>query len=300
MINQYKRLDVFRCNQESHSRFKGRVSVYHVLKEKMCYPHGCMYFLWHCVLLEKGNRCVHRFNYVGKKCKGCTYYIEEKVHLQPNLILDEKRFEQFTEELELFETWIEAIQFKQLSIAGRIRTIKPWFEQFLLPGGRKQTKIRGYLLVFKTAFIGIDSFEDTFYIRISEKQMKMNRFLPKMKVEMICEIRMDRGRLIGYRPKQIEILKRGWGNPWTRDRAFVAVKTASLLKNQPEQCISCQYGALTDVFDQQGQEMSKFRNLYCLKGIKTPQECYIKIFKQMNHTYKKHNTDNKQQNIILH
>ena len=38
LINQYKRRDVFRCSHESHLHFKSAVSVFHVIKEKKCYP----------------------------------------------------------------------------------------------------------------------------------------------------------------------------------------------------------------------------------------------------------------------
>lgn len=276
MINSYKRLDVFRCSQEAHQHFGGRVSVYHVLKEKSCYPQGCIYFLWHCVLMVKGNRCIHGYQYVGKNCKGCTYYTEEKVHLQPELMLDEKQYERFQEELEDFETWLVDIRFQRLAVAGRIKNIKPWFEQTLVHR-RNHMRLRGYLLVFKKGFIGTESFDDTFYVRISEKLMQTYRFVPKMKVEMLGEIREDRGRVVIHRPKRIEILKQGWGHAWTREQALVAVKTATLLKEQSEQCLSCQWGALTDVIDQREEEQKRFRNLYCLKGIINPNGCYINV-----------------------
>jgi hypothetical protein len=276
MINQYKRLDVFRCSQEAHRMFEGRVSVYHVLKEKECYPQGCLYFLWYCVLLEKGNRCIHGYQYVGKNCKGCTYYSEEKVHLQPELMLDEKSYEQFQEELEDFETWLESVRFKRLSVAGRIKSIKPWVEQTLLPR-ENHMRLRGYLLVLKRGFIGLESFMDTLYIRITERLMQNYRFIPKMKLEMVGEIREDRGRIVVHRPGKIEILKQGWGRPWTRERALVAVNTATLLKEQHDQCLACRWGVLADVIDRREREEQRYRHLYCLKGIVNPDGCYVRV-----------------------
>ena len=274
-INQYKRLDVFRCSQDAHRHFDGRVSVYHVLKEKACYPKGCLYFLWRCGLFEKGNRCVSGYTYVGKFCKGCTYYIEEKVHLQPERILSEEVYNRFLEDLEEFETWLETIKFKSSSIGGRIRTVKPRVETVLLPGER-HLRIPGYLLVIKNGFIGQDMFMDTFYIRVSKQMMKQIRFIPKMRIELIGEIREDRGRLIVHRPRKIEILKKGWGFPWTDEKALVAVKTATLLKEQTDPCLECRWGLLADVIDRRHREENRYRNLYCLKGIADPEGCYVR------------------------
>ncbi|HEX9934002.1 MAG TPA: hypothetical protein VGB38_02295, partial [bacterium] len=161
MINQYKRTDVFRCNQEAHRHFDGKVSVYHVLKEKTCYPQGCLYFLWRCVLLEKGRKCIHGFGHTGRKCKGCTYYSDEKVHLQPKRLLDEGEYEVFLNDLEQYEAWLGHVQFKRHNLLGRIQTIKPWFER-TVRSGECHTHLRGYLLVFKRGFIGRESFNDTF------------------------------------------------------------------------------------------------------------------------------------------
>jgi len=275
MINQYKRLDVFRCSQEAHRRFGGRVSVYHVLKEKSCFPLGCLYFVWHCVLLEKGNRCIQGYRFTGKKCKGCTHFMDEKVHLQPELLLNDNEYECFQDQLEDFETWLGDIRFKRLNVAGRINSVKPWFEQVLYPG-QVHTKLRGYLIVIKRGFIGNSFFKDTFYIRISEGLMRAYSFVPKMKLELNGEIREDRGRIIIHRPKRIEVLKPGWGRPLTRERALVDAKTATLLNDQPDQCLACRWGALIDVMDRKKEEDRRYRKLYCLKSIADPEGCYVK------------------------
>ncbi|MDH7501060.1 MAG: hypothetical protein QHH30_11840, partial [candidate division NC10 bacterium] len=66
MRNLYKRMDVFRCSQDGHEHFESAVSVYHVLRERRCYPEGCIYFLWRCrhPLREKG--CPRGFHHVGR------------------------------------------------------------------------------------------------------------------------------------------------------------------------------------------------------------------------------------------
>jgi len=285
MVNPYKRLDVFQCSQEAHARFDGRVSVYHVLKEKQCYPQGCLYFHWHCILMEKGKRCIHKYQYVGKNCKGCSYFVAEKVHLQPELMLEPDAYQDFLEELEDFEAWLKDIRFRRLNVAGRVKFIKPWFEQVVLPA-ETHTKLRGYLLVFRRGFIGRKEFEDTFFVRISERMMRTYRFVPKMKIEMYGEIREDRGRIIVHRPQRIEILKPGWGRPLTWDRALVAIKTATLLPEQPDHCLACRWGALIDVVDREEFEEKRYRKLYCLKGISEPEGCYISGLSQSHRNHR--------------
>ena len=276
MRNAYKRLDVFRCSQEAHSEFEGRVSVYHVLKEKQCYPQGCLYFLWHCALLEKGNRCVQGYRYVGKNCKGCTYYVEEKIHLQPELLLDEEAYRVFLEDLDDFEDWLASVSFRRLAVAGKIKNVKPWFERTLYP---KENRVRlmGYLLVFRRGFLGTTAFEDTFYVRVSERLVREYGFVPKMKVEMVGEVREDRGRIVVHRPGRVEVIKRGWGKPWRRDEALVAVRTATLLEEQPDPCLACRWGSLVDVVDRREAEEHRYRRLYCLKGVAEPDGCYVRV-----------------------
>ncbi|MBN1783118.1 hypothetical protein JW948_18425 [bacterium] len=279
MINPYKRLDVFRCSQDAHHGFQGRVSVYHVLKEKKCFPEGCLYFIWRCSRMEKGEPCIHKYNYIGKNCRGCTYYIEDKVHLQPECLLAEPEYEAFLESLEQYDAWLENNRFRRLAVAGRIRIVKPWFERIIYPR-ENHTKLLGYLLVFRKGYIGMQAFDDTFYVRISDPVQKAHRFVPKMKVEFEGELRENRGRIVFHKPGKFEFLTRGWGNPWKKDRALVAVRTATLLKEQPDMCLNCPWGALTDVSDKREEPVRFYRNLYCLKGMADPEVCYVRLRKR--------------------
>jgi hypothetical protein len=281
MINEYKRHDVFRCSQEAHKRFEGNVSVYHVLKEKSCYPQGCLYFGWHCVLLEKGNRCIHRYQYVGKNCKGCTYFTEEKIHFQPELLLNEDEYKDFLEELGDFETWLDSVRFKRQSLGGQIDCVKPWFEQ-ILQHKANHVQLRGYLLVFKKGFIDKELFEDTFYVRVSEKLMQTFQFVPRMKVEMEGELREDRGRIIIYKPRKVEVMENGFGNPLNREQVLVAIKTSTHLKDQPEQCLACPWGALIDVVDRRSLKEKWYRNLYCMKGVVDPDMCAAQVLESLD------------------
>jgi len=259
---------------DAHRRFDGWVSAYHVLKEKACFPQGCLYFLWRCVLLEKGERCVHGFRHVGKTCRGCTYYCEEKVNPQPQRMLNDELYAQFQDEMDQFESWLGSVRFKRQDLAGEIVNVKPWYTKILLPR-EEQTRLRGYLLIVKQGFIGFNAFNGPIYVRVSETVMRQFAFIPKMRIEMVGEIREDRGRIVVYQPKQIEVIEVDSGRPWTKEAALVSIKTAVMLKNQYEQCLACPWGSLVDVTDKRDRDERRFRRLYCLKNVADPKACYV-------------------------
>ncbi len=217
---------------------------------------------------------MHGYTTPGRKCKGCTYYVEEKLHFQPTLLLPSDAYTQFIEEIENYENWLEKIRFTRQPIAGRIYTVRPWFEKHLFPD-RSRLDLRGYLLVF------MDRFEDPFYVRISQGQMQEYGFIPRMKVEMVGEIREDRGRIVIQHVAQVEKKTKGWGWQWTKDKAQVAVKTATEFTFQPEKCFACSWGALVDITELTENEKKKYRRLYCLKGIVNPSVCYVSALKAL-------------------
>ncbi len=205
--------------------------------------------------------------------------MDEKIHLQPTLLLKPEAFSSFLNELENYESWMERVLFKRLTLLGRIQTIKPWFEKTVRPH-ETCTSLRGYLLVFKKGFIGTEPFDDTFYVRVSESLMHQYRFVPKMKLEWVGEIRLDRGRIVVSHPGRVEILSKGWGFPWTREKALVAVRTATYFEEQHETCLACPWGSLVDTVDLSDVEERRYRHLYCLKGIAGPEGCYVKLEKK--------------------
>jgi len=245
--------------------------------EKQCYPEGCINIIWHCILKEKGKKCIKGYNYVGRECKGCTYYRDEKVHLQPELLINNHEYKQFLDDLEDFEDWLISLKNKKLSIRGEIMSVKPWFEEIILPN-QKQRRLRGYLLVLKENFIGITSFKDLIYVRLSEKMMKRFSFTPQMLIEFFGEIIVDRGRIIIKKPHRIEVIKEATEETWNRDRALVAVKTATKFKQQIDKCWECPWGCLADVRDYRENKKNFYRNMFCLKGVSNWQDCYIKSF----------------------
>ncbi len=129
LVNQYKRQDVFRCSHKAHFRFEKSVSVYHVLKEKKCFPEGCIWFLWKCHLLNKGNSCPKGYQHVGRNCFSCKNYFEEKINYQPEILLNEEQHKRFKQELEEFEEWLNTSAGKWVEFSGEVFSVKPHFRR---------------------------------------------------------------------------------------------------------------------------------------------------------------------------
>ncbi len=214
------------------------------------------------------------FQHAGPQCKGCTHYAEDKLHFQPERLIEGEAYDAFLDDLEAYEAWIEKAVRGRPQVAGRIATVKPWFEKTVLPD-RSRLRLRGYLLVLRNGFIGVEPVDGPVYVRVSPGLMASFGFTAKMKVEMTGEIREDRGRIVVSHPKQVETQGRGWGWRWTDEKALVSVRMASLLDRQPEQCLACPWGALADVSDRSEPEERKYRSLYCLKAVADPEGCYV-------------------------
>ena len=166
MKNPLKRTDVFQCNYKDHSKFENRVSVYHVLRSRKCFPQGCVGFSWYCDLLNKGKSCPRGFQFLGRLCKGCSHYSDEKVHYQPKLQLSNQDYEIFKQELEDFDDWIYELENRQVSLFCKVDGIKPCFKKEI-SAGKFSLRLDGYILVVKSGFIDTIEFDDYFYIHIS-------------------------------------------------------------------------------------------------------------------------------------
>jgi hypothetical protein len=273
MKNPLKR-DVFRCGHPSHRRFGGKVSAFHVIREKACFPDGCLVFLWRCEIKEKGGRCVRGFEHTGKLCRGCTHYGEEKLHFQPRSVLTPKEETAFREDLETYEAWLDGVRGKRFSVAGEIKTIKPWLEKTV--GAETHWRIRGHLLILKDGFIGLDRFEDAVFVRVPDSMMRIHGFASGMFVEMSGEIGEDRGRLIVNHPRSVELSGTGSGHPPERNAMAVAAKLSTRMDDQPDRCLECRYGLLVDIEDGRKSVVKRRRELYCIQGAAESENCYIK------------------------
>jgi len=276
MINQYKRLDVFTCNYESHSKFGNKVSVFHVLKERKCYPQGCVYFKWQCHLMQKGKRCTKGFNYTGKKCFGCGQYSDIKIHSQPSVKLSPEKYRQFTEELQLFEEWLFEIENQPLQFWGVIDVVKPHLQK-TISANSQSLKLSGFTLIFREAYFDTTHYEDLCYWNISPDLQQKLRFAAGDEIELVASIQMDRGRILLRKARNIEINKRSGGKSWTLSDALVVKQTATFFSEQPAQCLSCAHGVLIDVQDESIMEKKRHRELCCLEGVQEIELCTIHL-----------------------
>jgi hypothetical protein len=275
MKNLYKNTEIFRCLHESHRDYKNKISVYHILKEKSCFPHGCVYFRWKCKQLSKRSKCHRGYSYVGRKCPSCKDYYEEKIHNYPELLISEKEFDIFMREFQEFEEWIEENQAKPIEFAGNVVAIKPHFRQKVYPKS-KFLSFYGYLAILTPVFIGWDKLENPVYSFFSHKYLQKLQLGNGAEIEGIGQLAVDHGRLILQRIRNVEIIQAGKSKYWTEEKVLLARKTATELPGQPESCIGCEFGALVDVEYVRDHHAHSRRKLFCLKGVADFRDCYIR------------------------
>ncbi len=280
-INHYKRQDVFKCVQQAHARFENRVSVYHVLKEKDCYPHGCIYFNWRCRKLNKGRSCPRRFRHVGRKCFGCKEFYDEKVINCPEVVLPDEDFSKFMRDLGEFEAWLNKLRGIEVNLSGTIFSVKPQMRQ-IIQGKRRRIELNGFMLIFREAFFDLTKFEDLCYLVISKGLQAKYRFSRGDKVDLYARVSVDRGRLILKRPNRIEIEERGNGETWSWDKALVVARTAHPIPYQLEKCFACDRGCLLDTIEKTSIGERYRRQLFCLEGIKNPDLCIYDLAKSID------------------
>ena len=279
-VNHYKRQDVFKCIQDSHARFENKVSAYHVLKEKKCYPHGCIYFNWRCRKLNKGRSCPRKFKHVGRKCFGCKEFYDEKVINRPEVVLSDEEFSIFMRDLREFETWLNGLKGIEVNLSGTIYSVKPKMRQ-VIQGKRSHIELNGFALIFREVFIDLVRFKDLCYVTASKGLQAKYRFSKGDKVDLYARLSVDRGRLILKRPNRIEIDERGEGKTWSWDKALVAARTASPIPYQLERCFACDKGCLLDTIERTNAGERHKRQLFCLEGIKDPQHCIYDLAKSI-------------------
>jgi len=270
MINPYKRQDIFRCHHDSHNGFGDVVSVYHVMKNKRCFPNGCVYFRWRCSLLDKGNPCIRGYNYVGKNCPGCRYYSEDKEMNRPEVEVNPGVYEDFEAELRAFEDWVRDHTGKRVTFYGRIHSVKPRFRG-VSDGKAQRLSFHGFLLVFQEGYIGKDHFEDFCYATVSRGLQGRWQLRRGDVVEFEGDFGLDRGRLVLSKLNRIEVVERGDGEVWTESRAHVARATGTVFASQEEMCVACPRGALVDMADE--TDGRHYRRMFCMEGMPDPALC---------------------------
>jgi hypothetical protein len=272
MINQYKRRDVFRCSHKAHFRFEKNVSVYHVLKEKECFPEGCIYFLWKCHLLNKGNSCPKKYQHVGRDCFSCKHYFEEKIMHQPELLPDEEGYRKFKLDLEEFEEWLQGTMGKWVEFSGTVNSVKPHFRKIRY-GAKDALSFSGFLISFKEGYLDRVFFEDHIFVTVSRITQQNLKFAPGDEVDFKARLRTDRGRIVLERIRYVEFLHKEKGNSMSLSQALVAKNTAKEIDCQPEKCMMCENGCLLDVVEKTDKSSPIKRHLFCLAGVDNPEEC---------------------------
>jgi hypothetical protein len=280
MINPYKRLNVFKCKSAGHAKFEHRVSVHHVLRVKNCYPQGCIYFLWRCHLLNKGQSCNKGFNHVGRKCFGCRHYFDEKIHNQPFSLLSEDEYYHFLDELEDFEDWLESVKEKQLDIQGTIKTVKPALTK-IIHHQSSYLQLNGYFIHFEEAFIDTVHWEDHCYALVYPYQQEQFQFAVSDKIEFRSKIELNKGRLVFRKLNNVEFLDRSQKPTWSQSQALVVKHTTISFSPQPTKCLHCDRGILVDVIDKSHPQWERSRELFCLKSFPNPEVCYYTVEKKM-------------------
>ncbi len=280
LINQYKRQDVFRCSHKAHFRFEKNVSVYHVLKEKKCFPQGCIYFLWKCRLLNKGNSCPKKYKHVGRDCFSCKNYFDEKINYQPETLLDAEQYKKFERDLEEFEEWLETTRGKWVEFSGTVNTVKPHFRKIRF-GSSQTISFPGFLISFTEGYIDRTFFQDNIFVTTSRRTQQNLKFARGDEVEFQARFGTDRGRIVLDRIRHIDFLHKESQDGPTVSQALVARSTGTEFDCQPEKCMMCGNGCLLDVIDKGDRESKVKRHLYCLAGVQNPEECVYRLVKRM-------------------
>ena len=276
MINPYKRSDIFKCKSIGHEKFGHQVSAYYVLRVKKCYPQGCLYFKWYCQLLNKGKTCKRGYKHVGKKCFGCKYYYDEKINNQPVLNISEKQYNEFLENLDEFEDWIDSINQRNLNIEGKIETLKPALSK-TIQHDSSRLRLYGYFIHFAKAFIDRMHWEDHCYAFIYPDFQQKCKFAPGDKIDFRARVELDNGRLIFKKINSIEFLEKSNKRTWDNTDALIARHSAFSFDNQQQKCLHCQYGTLIDVTDKSAPKWERSRELICLKSVTDPKDCIYHI-----------------------
>jgi len=270
--NLYKQCDVFKCIHDVHLHFNAEMSPYHILMEKNCFPHGCVYFQWKCKLLAKQTRCFRNFTKVGRKCFNCRYFYEEKIHQYPEFLRLQTTPDEFLENFEEFNEWVLQLKNKRTSCEGIVSEVRP---DFIL---KKQYNnyllvLRGYLISFQEGYIDNQFFQDKFYLRISTTTQNKLLFRKDDAVEFEARLMPDRGRFKFIKSGSFQFTRRGDVNSIFK-YDVVTQKTFTIHPEQPVKCLNCQHGILVDI---ETRDPGPKRTVICLQGIQEFKDCPIHI-----------------------
>ena len=293
--NEFKRMDMFRCRHDSHEHFEYKVSAFHILERKSCFPHGCVYYRWRCKLFEKGKACIRGYKHIGRLCPGCSHFLEEKVCNVPELKIAATAYDTWHERYRDFAVWVEQKQNRTAQILGVISGIKPRFQRIIYPK-QDNLRLRGFQISFSEAFVDMDHLDDDCYAVVSGEFQDRLQLTPGTRLEFRATFTLNRGRVVFEKIHRAEIVERGlaplatssneldagWPErgeaptpaaEWNSSKALVARTIATGFDWQPAKCLKCKYGVLADVEDRRQPQVIERRQLFCLQGVPHPDVC---------------------------
>lgn len=273
--NEFKRMDVFRCRHDSHEKFEYKVSAFHILERKQCFPDGCVYFRWRCKLLEKGRACCRGYSRVGRLCPGCEYFLEDKVNNRPELRVAAEEYQSWRQRYEDFAEWVASKRNRRVSVLGLVSAVKPRFQRFIYPKS-SALHLHGFQIAFAEAFIEMDHLEDECYAIIGRNTQDRLQLAAGAKLEFRGTFTLNRGRVLFDKVHDIEIVAPAEEEAeWNSSKALVARAVATGFDWQPAKCLKCRHGVLADVEDRRQPETLEKRQLYCLQGMPHPDGCTL-------------------------
>ena len=269
MRNLYKQNNIFVCKHDTHKHFSSKMSVYHILEEKSCYPDGCVYFKWKCKILAKKKKCHRNFTTVGRHCFSCKHFYEEKIHQFPQLTVEGNEKDDFFDVYGEFCDWIASVENKQIFCEGTIHSVLP---DFLINknNGKLGLGLKGFLIIFKEGFINNQHFEDTFYLHLDSMLQNKLRIRLDDEVEFKAILKEKDGRIELVAPRQFNFYLRGKSKPLLRGDLLVSLNTATTFSVQHEKCKKCSFSIIPRI---QNSNSGSNRVLICSKGIQDPELC---------------------------
>lgn len=282
MRNLYKKNNIFICKHDIHKHFSSKISVYHILEKKKCYPDGCVYFKWKCKVLAKKKKCHRNFTKVGKNCFSCKYFYEEKIHQFPQIVIDQNEKTEFEYRYAEFCDWINSLKDKRVFCEAIIDSIAPDFVLYN-NNGKYNIGLRGFLLIFKEGFIDDQHFEDTFFLHLNSNTQNKFRFREEDELEFKANVKIVDGKLELFSAGSFNFYLRGKTKPLLKSDLLVSISTATTFAQPYPKCHSCKFSILPKI---QNVHFGKKRVLVCTKGINEPDYCVERLEKKLQNSDK--------------
>ncbi len=271
-FNLYKQKSTFRCVHDVHQHFLAEMSPFHILVQKACYPHGCIYFKWKCRLLAKRKKCFRNFEKIGRECFNCRYFYEEKIHQYPEFVNNQLDFSDFQASFADFQSWVDSLKKRRLSVEGIVNFVSP---ELIIQqnNGIPFIRFTGFLVRYESGYIDNVPFEDPFYLRISsitQQQLKIRR---GDKMDFMAQVEIDRGRFRFFKSGNFVFYERGENNFLLKKDVLERLNKCKIHTKQNAICLSCKHGILADW---ENINHGPSRSLICLEGVMNPVTCQKK------------------------